>query len=273
ISEATDVTIVDNGNVLVTDANNRVEVFSEGGTFIRQFGSSGTADGQFTHPAAIDVDDAGHVWVLDQGNGRVEGFTEGGKFLGKFSSKGTATNQLSPGTSGGLANDDEGHLWIADTNNNRLVRWEAFNYRKPEEVLPPEPPNDPSVDIATSNGLVTSVSGKEAGQNTYSYSGDDRVANKGPGDETKFQYDSAGRMPRVELPNGTVATIAYDLTYHRVSTITVDPAGAEPAKTTSFSYSDEPRKTIVAPSDAAITTYEIAADGSVFKWWSIVKEG
>src|SRR4029077_8804032 len=124
ISEATDVTIVDNGNVLVTDANNRVEVFSEGGTFIRQFGSSGTADGQFTHPAAIDVDDAGHVWVLDQGNGRVEGFTEGGKFLGKFSSKGTATNQLSPGTSGGLANDDEGHLWIADTNNNRLVRWQ-----------------------------------------------------------------------------------------------------------------------------------------------------
>jgi sugar lactone lactonase YvrE len=273
IFQATDVTIADNGDIWVTDANNRVEVFSEAGTFIRQFGSAGTADGQFSRPVAIELDEAGHVWVLDQGNGRVQEFTAGGKFLGKFSSKGSGTGQISPGASGGLANDGEGHIWIADMGNNRLAKWEAFNYRKPEETLPPEPPNDPAVDISTSNGLVSSVSGKEAGQNTYTYSGDDLVANKGPEGETKFQYDSGGRMTRVELPNGTVATIAYDLTYHRVSTLTVDPAGAAPATTTSFTYNDEPRKTVVTPSDAPIITYEMAADGSVFKSWSIVKEG
>jgi len=275
IGGAVDVAISPvNGNIWLADrANHRVKAFTAAGAFIREFGSLGSGNGQFNRPVGIEVDNAGHVWVADKENGRVQEFTEGGKFLAKFGSPGSGAGQLSLAESA-MTTDYEGHLWIADTNNNRIQRWGAFSYQAPEEILPPEPPNDPAVDISTTNGLVTSVSGKEVGQNTYTYSGDDLTANKGPEGETKFQYDTGGRMTRVELPNGTVATIAYDLTYHRVTALTVDPAGAEPAKTTSFSYSDgPPRKTVVTPSNAPIITYEFAADGSVFKWWSIVKGG
>jgi YD repeat-containing protein len=209
ISDAADVAIGPNGNIWVADRGaTRIAVFSESGTFIRQFGSSGSADGQLSEPLAVEADNAGHVWALDGNNGRVEEFTEEGKFLAKFGAKGTGAGQFTLSHAAGLTTDDEGHLWITDTDNNRVQRWSAFSYREPEEVLPPKAPNDPAVDISTStSGLVTSVAGKGAGENTYAYSGDDLIANKGPEGETKFKYDGEGRMVRVELPNGTVANV------------------------------------------------------------------
>jgi tripartite motif-containing protein 71 len=273
ISEPTSIAVAPNGNVWVVDGKNRVQVFAETGSFIRQFGSAGSGSGQFNQPVAVEVDHMGHVWVLDSKNSRVQEFTESGRYLAQFGSAGTGSGQFSLGFPGGLAADKEGDLWVTDSANNRVQRWSAFSFEIHEEVLPPEPANDPAVDVSTTNGLVTSVIGTGAGTNTYSYSGDDLIANKGPEGETKFTYDSGGRMTKVALPNGTVATAIYDVTFHRVISLTVDPAGEPPAKTTTFSYTNEPRKTVVTPSDAPAITYEIGTDGSVFKWWNIVKGG
>ncbi|HEX5592174.1 MAG TPA: hypothetical protein VFX35_02365, partial [Solirubrobacterales bacterium] len=273
INEPTSIATAPNGNVWVTERGNRVQAFSESGSFIRGFGSAGAGDGQFNLPVGVEVDNAAHVWVLDQKNSRIQEFTENGRFLGKFGSQGTGAGQFSLSNPAGIASDGEGHLWITDWGNNRVQGWSAFSFQTNAELLPTQPPDDPEVSMTNWNGLVTSVVGEGAGTNTYSYSGDDLVANKGPEGETKFQYDAGGRMTRVELPNGTVATVAYDTTFHRVTSLTVDPAGAEPAKTTTFSYTNDPRKTVVTPSDASAITYEFAADGSIFKWWNIVKGG
>ncbi len=89
----------------------------------------------------------------------------------------------------------------------------------------------------------------------------------GPQGETHYEYDAAGRMTAVELPNETTGSIAYTVD-GRVESVTVDPAGADPAKTTHFDYSEEPRRTAVTPPDNPIITYDIAADGSILRWWN-----
>src|SRR5262249_1760175 len=122
------------------------------------------------------------------------------------------------------------------------------------------------------SGLVRSVEGDETGEdNTYSYSGDDLVANAGPEGEAKYEYDAEGRMTKVTLPNGTTATIKYEPTFHGVSSVTVDPTGAEPAKTTHFSCSQEPLRTTVEPEGAPFVNYDIGADGSVVQSSNVVK--
>jgi DNA-binding beta-propeller fold protein YncE len=52
--------------VYVSDSGNaRVQVFTPGGRFIRQFGSYGTGKGQFLHPFDLVVDGTGNVYVAD----------------------------------------------------------------------------------------------------------------------------------------------------------------------------------------------------------------
>ena len=57
------------GNLWVSDSsNNRVRRSFPAGELIRQFGSNGTASGQFKKPGAIAVDPTGQVWVVDREN-------------------------------------------------------------------------------------------------------------------------------------------------------------------------------------------------------------
>jgi len=61
--------------VYVADTgNSRVQVFSEDGAYLTQFGSTGSADGQFNGPADLDIDANGEVYVTDQYNQRVQVF-------------------------------------------------------------------------------------------------------------------------------------------------------------------------------------------------------
>ncbi len=268
ISEPGGIDIGPNGSVWIADwANNRVTVFDEAGEYVRQFGTSGSGDGQFKHPNSIDVDAKGNVWVGDHENNRVELFDQEGKYILQFGSKGSGAGQFSFVPPMGIATDDKGHLWVTDPNNSRVQRWTI-----PEEdgsveaLLAVE--DDPRVDVKVSGGLVTSVQGDEADDHIYAHASDDLTSHKGPQGETKYQYDSSGRMTKVELANGTTGAITYNTAYGRVSSVTIDPAGSPPAKTTYFEYSDEPRRTVVTPADAPIITYDIGADGSVFKWWN-----
>jgi len=131
-------------------------------------------------------------------------------------------------------------------------------------------PDDPSVAIETDEGLVASLEGVQAGEHTYEHDGELLSAHEGPEGETAYEYDEAGRMTKVTLANDTWAEIAYDETYGRVKSVTVDPAGEEPAKTTHFEFSDEPRRTIVTPPGEPVVTYDIGPDGSILKWWNAI---
>ncbi|MEJ7838895.1 MAG: NHL repeat-containing protein, partial [Thermomicrobiales bacterium] len=73
---------VDNGEIFVTDTGNeRVQVFSTDGTFLRAFGGYGTEDGKLIEPVGITIGPDGNVYVADSGNGRISIFTRNGEFI------------------------------------------------------------------------------------------------------------------------------------------------------------------------------------------------
>ena len=137
-------------------------------------------------------------------------------------------------------------------------------------VLPvPSTDDDPKVEVETSSSLVDSVEGEEAGQTTYEHEDELLTAVDGPDGETEYEYDSEERLTKVTLPNGTWGQVTYDEVDGRVKSVTVDPAGEEPAKTTYFAYQDSPsRRTTVSPEGDPATVYDIGPDGSVLKWWN-----
>ena len=74
-SFAPDVAISASGDVLVVDLDlHCVLVFRPDGTLVRQWGSQGSAAGQFDWPLAVAVSSAGDVFVFDTGNRRVQVF-------------------------------------------------------------------------------------------------------------------------------------------------------------------------------------------------------
>ncbi len=76
------VALDSSNNVYVSDAaNNRIVKFSGGGTLLTQWGSPGTANGQFDYPAGVAVDSSNNVYVADQSNSRIEKFNNDGDYL------------------------------------------------------------------------------------------------------------------------------------------------------------------------------------------------
>jgi streptogramin lyase len=252
------------GKVWVADwTHNRVAVLSEGGDFELSFGTAGSGPGQFDRPDAIEVDENGNVWVGDQNNGRIQRFDQEGKFVDQFGAKGSGPGQFSFGYPFGFAVGEDRRIWVADRNNHRVQRWDP-PYEVSEETLPED--DDPSVEVETEAGLVTSVAGEEAGEIAYEHSSGLLTSVDGPDGETAYEYKD-GRMTKVTLPNGTYGTISY-FPDGRVEAVTVAPEGANP-KTTRFAYTDVgQRKTEVEVPEAPNITYEIGDDGSLLKWWN-----
>lgn len=77
----------------------RVSVYSQQGEFMREWGSTGTDDGQLDFPGGIAINKAGEIFVADQTNRRVQVFDREGKFLRKWGEYG-----VKPGQFGGNTN-------------------------------------------------------------------------------------------------------------------------------------------------------------------------
>jgi YD repeat-containing protein len=265
LSSAQSLATAPSGDVYVADSNaSRIKVYDEDGDFLRGFGSAGTAPGQFSNATEVDIDDEGNVWVGEELGDRVQVFTEAGDYIATFGAPGSGVQQLALSEHTGLA-AASGRVWVADAGNNRLDEWLGGNYEPSNEPVLTE--DDPQLEVDVSGGLVDTVEGEESGTIDYDHSGDLLTAVDAPDGEAQFSYDSAGRMTKVSLPNGTYGEIVYEATYGRVKSVKVVVEGGSP-KTTYFSWSDEPRRTTVTPPDAPATTYDIAADGSIFKWWN-----
>lgn len=285
IIEATGVAVDPEGNVWVADwGNNRISEFSEAGDFLRQVGGAGKGAAQFVHPDVIDVDARGHIWVGDEGNNRIQEFDNEGSFIAEFGSGGSGEGEFSFGWPMGVAADEAGHLWIADAGSNRMQEWAIPGFEMDPASRAPsidytysggsltamrleesEPESNSTLSIGISGGLATSVDAETTGTATYGYESTRLMSVKDPEGETKYEYDSGNHLKKVELPNGTVATVAYD-TMFRVTEVTVDPAGPEGWKTTHFWYGSEPRETKVWGKGKPEITYSIGELGSVLRW-------
>ena len=81
-----DIAVAPNGDIFVADGhvdngNNRVVKFSKDGKFIKDWGKTGWAPGEFHTLHAIAIDSRGRVFVGDRGNNRIQIFDQEGKSL------------------------------------------------------------------------------------------------------------------------------------------------------------------------------------------------
>jgi len=72
----------------------KIAVYTETGTLVREWGRRGTGDGEFHQPGGIVLGPGGTLFVADQGNHRIQKFTTDGKFLGKWGEHGDRPGQF-----------------------------------------------------------------------------------------------------------------------------------------------------------------------------------
>jgi RHS repeat-associated protein len=96
----------------------RVEAGSGTAAYSSAFGSPGSGNGEFEHPAGIATDSEGDVWVVDQENNRVQQFSPEGEYISSFGTAGEGNGELLEPSD--IAIDGNGHLWVADSGNNRI---------------------------------------------------------------------------------------------------------------------------------------------------------
>ena len=92
-------------------------------TFLKSWGSYGTADGQLFWPGGIGVSPSGDVYVADSYNDRIQKFTANGAFIKKFGTSGTGDGQFDSPRS--VAFGPGGELYVADTWNDRIQKFTA----------------------------------------------------------------------------------------------------------------------------------------------------
>ena len=100
--------------------NQRIEVFSPSGTFLRQWGGGaiGTKIGQYYGPRGIAVSANGRVYIADTGNKRIQVYTTHGRYLTSWGTAGTALGQFQEPSSVAVAKD--GTVYVSDFWNQRM---------------------------------------------------------------------------------------------------------------------------------------------------------
>jgi len=104
------------GTFFVSDGytNSRVMKFDKDGNFLMEWGSKGTAEGQFQVVHSIAVDRARRVYVADRANHRIQIFDQNGKFIVLWRAI------RSPDS---LMMSADGYVWVADGVTNKFLKY------------------------------------------------------------------------------------------------------------------------------------------------------
>ncbi|WP_228942548.1 SMP-30/gluconolactonase/LRE family protein [Nocardioides sp. Leaf374] len=106
------------GDVVVTDSeNNRIDVFTAAGAFVRQV--KPPAGTTLSRPHQTALDGSGGYWIADTNNNRVVHLASDGAVLGTFPVAGAAAASRPEG----VAVDADGTLLVSNTQNNRVERY------------------------------------------------------------------------------------------------------------------------------------------------------
>lgn len=98
----------------VTSDAHRVRVFdAQSGKHLFDFGTRGTAAGEFNLPRDVAVAPDGRLYVVDGGNFRIQVFDRNGKYLQEFGRVGRQLGQFARPKE--AATDKDGNLYVVDT--------------------------------------------------------------------------------------------------------------------------------------------------------------
>jgi sugar lactone lactonase YvrE len=114
LDQPNDVLVAPNGNIFVgdghpADGNNRVVKYAPDGTYLMQWGETGSEPGQFRTPHSLAMDSEGLLYVGDRSNRRVQVFDQDGNFI---------RDLLHVGRASGLTIDAADRLYVADSESN-----------------------------------------------------------------------------------------------------------------------------------------------------------
>lgn len=142
----TDVLVAPDGSIFVSDghdadSNNRVMKFSADGRFLKSWGMSGSAAGEFSVPHDLAMDSQGRLFVADRDNNRVQIFNQEGEFLEEWPQFGRPSGLY-------ISNDDT--IYVSDNlstaeNNPDRQRGIYVGDALDGSIIAfiPEPPLDP----------------------------------------------------------------------------------------------------------------------------------
>ena len=108
------VAVAANGDIFVADGhdvngNNRVVKYTRDGKFIKSWGKTGYAPGEFRSLHALAIDARGRVFVADRANNRIQLFDQEGKFLQIWTQFGTPS---------GIFFDEQDQIYVADSESD-----------------------------------------------------------------------------------------------------------------------------------------------------------
>ena len=107
------------GKVYVADSvNNRIQVFTAEGKFLKIFSRYGFGRAGMNFPLGIAVDNNGVVYIVENQHHLVSVFTSEGQLLTLFGSKGEGPGEFTLPTT--VAVDDCGVVYVCDCSNSRL---------------------------------------------------------------------------------------------------------------------------------------------------------
>jgi len=105
--------------IAVTDhANQRVQIFSSDGNYLRSFGRQGNKNGEINFPAGIACHKNGNIFVVNNGNSRIQIFSEEGEYVSSFGGEGSLDSQFF--NPRGLSVDSDGNIIVADAGNKLI---------------------------------------------------------------------------------------------------------------------------------------------------------
>ena len=117
-----DVVVGNNGDIFVADGhaddtNNRVVKFASDGTFIKEWGKTGYAPGEFRTLHALAIDARGRLFVADRSNNRIQIFDQDGKHLATWTQFGRPS---------GICFDNKDRIYVADSESDNVQNpgWE-----------------------------------------------------------------------------------------------------------------------------------------------------
>jgi len=119
----TDVVIDRAGNFYVAEygENDRIQVFSPEGEWLRQWGGHGYEAGEFLRPRALAIDEKDHLYVADSCNHRIQVFDTQGKLLAMWGERGDQPGQLAYPYDLSLGPD--GSVYVCEYGNHRVQKF------------------------------------------------------------------------------------------------------------------------------------------------------